>query len=297
MLDPTEVQRVLPPVVDVEFTSYCNLKCGYCFGPVDDRSVPNLPTTFWLQALGWLRQYNVEGIVVSGGEPTVHPDIVALLQHAKSLGLSVVLSTHGRYTDRVLRCAPYTDWIALPVDGVTPEMLTEMRGSPWSLADACELIPAIRAVNPTVRIKLGTVATRKNRDELPRLAEQLILSNAPIDTWKVYQYTARRQFKERAAEFHLSDEEYATVCQEITSALPSTPPFTVVFSSNESRRQAYVFVYPDGSVAIPNVGEDMSDILVGNLYAEGMTVLDRVRGVFLDNHLSNYHNTYGQGSA
>jgi molybdenum cofactor biosynthesis enzyme MoaA len=286
-------KRVLPPIIDVEFTAHCNLKCGFCFGPVDDHSTRNLPTEFWLQALGWLRQYGVQGIVISGGEPTIHPDIVSLLRHAKGLGLSIVLTTHGRFSDRVLRCAPYCDWIAVPVDGVTVGTLAEMRGSPWGLADATALISAVRADNPAAKIKLGTVATRKNRHEIPLLGRQLLLTDIGIDTWKVYQYTPRRKSRARAAEFRLCDAEYDTLCRDIASVLTPDPRFSVVFSSNESRRQAYVFLYSDGAVVIPNVGEDMSDIFVGNLYLEGMPALDRVQGVILSNHLGNYRNTYG----
>ena len=284
-----------PDIVDVEFTAYCNLTCGFCFGPVDDRSIPNLPTSFWMDALRLIKTCGAHGIVVSGGEPTIHPDIVPLLSHAKDLGLSVVMSTHGQIRRKVLECAPYTDWIALPVDGITKDMLITMRGRPWDINQAKLLIEELKECNPQIKIKLGTVATKKNLNEVPQIGIEAYDKNLEIDTWKVYQYTARRKFKNRADEFSISDQQYFLLRDKVLSLLKN-PPFQVVFSSNKSRKRAYVFIYPDGTVAIPNIGKKMGDIVIGNLYQEGKRVLDRVTGIDLERHGSNYNSTYTKKS-
>jgi hypothetical protein len=66
-----------------------------------------------------------------------------------------------------------------------------------------------------------------------------------------------------------------------------------VFSSNASRRQAYLFVYPDGTVAVPNRGADFSDLVLGNLATEGEVVLDRAAELNLVLNVSNFEYTYG----
>ena len=240
----------------------------------------------------WIRLRGAQGIVVSGGEPTIHKDIVRLLSYAKGLGLSVVMSTHGQIRQRVLACAPFTDWIALPVDGVTNEMLTAMRGKPWSLAEAHQLIAELRHTNPSIRIKLGTVANRQNLHEIKALGQELVTRQIPIDTWKIYQYTARRKFAHRAEAFRISDADYRSLCDSLKAVLAASH-FETVFSSNQSRRRAYVFVYPDGSVVVPNVGEAMTDAIVGNAFVEGEAVFDRIAGFDPHNHDNNYRSTYG----
>jgi Fe-coproporphyrin III synthase len=285
---------MLPEIIDIEFSARCNLKCGFCFGPTDDRSVPDLPTTFWMQVLDWIQAFGARGIVVSGGEPTIYPDITKLLKHAKDLGLSVVMSTHGQIRKKVLACVPFTDWIALPIDGVSEQMLAEMRGRPWGLTQAKELVSELKAQHPRLGIKLGTVATKVNLDEIPLLAEELVKSEIRIDTWKVYQYTARRQFKDRASEFTISDEAFAKLRAKVCEVAAQSP-FKIVFSTNDSRRRAYLFVYPDGTVAVPNVGLEMTDHVLGNLFTEGGSVFERVSGVDFDNHSQNYGSTYSGG--
>jgi len=55
---------MFPEIVDVEFSARCNLKCGFCFGPTDDRRLPDLPTTFWLTALTLIRAHGAKGIAL-----------------------------------------------------------------------------------------------------------------------------------------------------------------------------------------------------------------------------------------
>lgn len=282
---------MFPDVVDVEFTAYCNLKCGFCFGPVDDRSVRNLPTPAWRNILTWIKESGAKGIVVSGGEPTLHRDIVSLLSCARALGLSTVMSTHGQFPDRVLKCAEFLAWVAVPVDGVSESMLRQMRGSPWGVPEAQGLVNRLREARPNIGIKLGTVANKQNYDEVPKVGELLARRRVAIDTWKIYQYTARRQFKHRWREYHLEDERFEALRQTIGSEIHGAD-FDIVFSSNVSRRRAYLFVYPDGTVAIPNVGRSMEDRTVGNVYLEGKSVFDRVEGIISENHRTNYSSTY-----
>jgi hypothetical protein len=104
-------------------------------------------------------------------------------------------------------------------------------------------------------------------------------------------YTARRQFKDRVSEFAISNEAFVNLDVQVRKVVPQTP-FNIVFSTNTSRRRANLFVYPDGTVAVPNVSLEMTDIVVGNLYKEGKLVFERVTGVNFDNHSQNYGSTY-----
>jgi len=284
---------MFPRIVDIEFSARCNLKCGFCFGPADDRTVPDLPVEFWLNVLGRLRHAGAYGLVVSGGEPTIYPHIVPVLSRARDLGLSIVLSSHGQLRNRVLACVPYLDWLALPVDGVSESMLTRMRGRAWGVQSLHMLVRDVRGIKPSIGIKLGTVATSANVCELLPLGKALVNSDVAIDTWKLYQYTARRKFKDRAQEFALADADFDRVRHDLSSAL-SQRHFSLVFSSNDSRRRAYLFVYPDGTVAVPNIDETMGDHVVGNLAIDGLDVLTQIPALDWGNHSSNYDGTYGQ---
>ena len=53
------------------------------------------------------------GAVVTGGEPTIHDDIVTLFQDLRDLGLKVKLDTNGLDPITVIRCKP--DYLALDI--------------------------------------------------------------------------------------------------------------------------------------------------------------------------------------
>lgn len=80
------------------FLGGCNFKCFYChnrqiaFTPeeVADIDIENI--TGYLEK----RKGYIEGVCISGGEPTIHgPEMVSLLKHIKSLGFKVKLDTNG----------------------------------------------------------------------------------------------------------------------------------------------------------------------------------------------------------
>ncbi len=87
----------------VLFLPGCNFACPYCHNYTlvsDPDSLMTLPLDGVLDRLrpfvGW-----IDGVVVSGGEPTLHPGLERLLGEIKQAGFRVKLDTNG-YRPRVL---------------------------------------------------------------------------------------------------------------------------------------------------------------------------------------------------
>lgn len=79
------------------FTGGCNLRCGFCYNRelvLNPESLPGINEEEVLRYLGGHRDW-LDGFVVTGGEPTVHPDLPDFLSKVKSLGYSVKLDTNG----------------------------------------------------------------------------------------------------------------------------------------------------------------------------------------------------------
>jgi len=85
------------------FLAGCNLNCGYCYNRwmIDEANVPEALSSEEL--LGWLRTRvgRLDGVCVSGGEPTVHEDLAQLLRTIKGLGFAVKLDTNGTQPERL----------------------------------------------------------------------------------------------------------------------------------------------------------------------------------------------------
>jgi MoaA/NifB/PqqE/SkfB family radical SAM enzyme len=74
-------------------TDRCNLDCGYCTEYDNSKAHPSLETIKrrldHIRALGTLR------VALVGGEPLLHPDIVAIVAYARSIGFSTSLTTNA----------------------------------------------------------------------------------------------------------------------------------------------------------------------------------------------------------
>lgn len=88
-------------VACIAFTPGCNMRCGFCHNPefVLPERIRELQESFIDEAtfLRFLdeRQGLLDGVVVSGGEPTIWRELPAFLQNIKKRGFLVKLDTNG----------------------------------------------------------------------------------------------------------------------------------------------------------------------------------------------------------
>lgn len=83
----------------VVFTRGCNFRCGYCHNPSlvlpelfnPDDEISELELFSYLSS----RNHWLDGVVITGGEPTLHLDLKDFIQKIKRLGLAVKLDTNG----------------------------------------------------------------------------------------------------------------------------------------------------------------------------------------------------------
>lgn len=85
----------------VVFTMGCNFRCGYCHNPqfVDEEQIKGMvrgiiPEEVFFKFLE-KRKGRLEGVCISGGEPTIQPDILEFAQKIKQAGFLVKLDTNG----------------------------------------------------------------------------------------------------------------------------------------------------------------------------------------------------------
>jgi pyruvate formate lyase activating enzyme len=81
----------------VLFLPHCNFRCPYChnhplvLNPDQYSSIPVEEVMDRLRPFrGW-----IDGVCVTGGEPTLHPDLPALIRRIKRHGFAVKLDTNG----------------------------------------------------------------------------------------------------------------------------------------------------------------------------------------------------------
>lgn len=107
------------------FTLGCNFRCGYCHNPellkpsqrkVDEEKVLN-----FLESK--LEDNWYDGVCVSGGEPTIHEDLLDFIRRLKGLGFFVKLDTNGTNPDMLkgLIDENLVDYFAMDIKTVLSE--------------------------------------------------------------------------------------------------------------------------------------------------------------------------------
>ncbi len=122
----------------IEVTRRCNLRCGTCFangGEGRDLPLDKIAAMmdFFLAAEGG----RAEILQISGGEPTLHPDILAIIRQARSRNFGyIMLNTNGL---RLAEDPAFTEALAefrggfevyLQFDGLSDAIYRQLRGQP-----------------------------------------------------------------------------------------------------------------------------------------------------------------------
>lgn len=115
----------------VVFTQGCNFFCPYCHNP--DLVLHRQDALALADVLAFLTQRRrvLEGVVISGGEPTLHDGLFSFCAALKSLGYAVKLDTNGSRPEtlRLLLEAKLLDYVAMDVKG-DPRHYPEALGAP-----------------------------------------------------------------------------------------------------------------------------------------------------------------------
>jgi len=104
----------------VLFLSGCNFDCPYCHNPslVNGRAeCPSFLKGKGLYDFLESRRNFLDGVVISGGEPTIQKDLVRLCEAIKRLGYSIKLDTNGSRPKELKRLIGYglVDYIAMDI--------------------------------------------------------------------------------------------------------------------------------------------------------------------------------------
>ena len=113
------------------FLSGCNLRCPYCHNPAlvlpEQSNAPGMPES---EVFAFLEQRKgkLDGICITGGEPTLQPELPGFLEKLRGLGYAIKLDTNGTnpgMLNRLLR------------DGILNYVAMDIKNSPSRYAETC----------------------------------------------------------------------------------------------------------------------------------------------------------------
>jgi len=168
------------------FTQGCNFRCPYCHNPElvrRDLFVPPLPEDEIFSFMADRRKY-FQSLTVTGGEPTVQPDLCSFLERAKAAGLDVKLDTNGSRPRRLREIFDrhLVDFVAMDLKG-PPERYAGFAGvavNTRTIIEAVRLIMqsgVVHEFRTTVVASLFADGDFRIMGELVRGAKRFVLQS------------------------------------------------------------------------------------------------------------------------
>lgn len=99
----------------IVFTQGCNFDCGYCHNPDLLNSKKDIYKTDVFFEFLDKRKGKLDGVVITGGEATLQPDLIPFIKEVKSRGFAVKLDTNGYRHDVLKEALPLIDYVAMDI--------------------------------------------------------------------------------------------------------------------------------------------------------------------------------------
>lgn len=199
-------------VAAIVFTQGCPFACGYCHNPeLLSMKEGGVSEDDVLQMLRERRTF-LDGVVITGGEPTVQPDLPEFIEKLRKLGFEVKLDTNGVHPGVVeeLIKKNLVDFFAMDIKNPFENYENIVGNIPQKVKENCE---------KTMRIIARSGIAYELRTTIdPALhAQEDILSIArhlPAAARYTLQGVRRQKTLKKLPDIHESTDDFLRACQE-----------------------------------------------------------------------------------
>ena len=163
-------------------TIACTADCIHCrnrkalYRKIRNDRMLTLPE--YVEFFNEMKAYDIDSLHISGGEPTLYPDLPVLIREGKKHGWFVILNTNGSEISENLAgklIAARLDAVILSLQSVKPETndFLRRRAGHWKRAvnGLAALMNCRRESGSRLLVTTQTILTKLNFRELPQILE------------------------------------------------------------------------------------------------------------------------------
>lgn len=216
-------------LLTIETGFSCNSRCNYCT-QLDYRAIPqperlDLGTAEIIGRIDWAAANSYDQIGFSGGEPTIRPDFITLLQHAKSLDFDRIgVTTNGRmfaydkFADQAVRAG--LDAWTFSLHGPVPAVHDKITAAPGALDQALtglrNVVAACTKYGVRPHLMNNQILLPDNTRYIAEMVE--LLGPLGVQLFMVQPFIAQRSNVHELGRFFVP---YADVVASVERALPA----------------------------------------------------------------------------
>ena len=182
---PADLDWQKPRTMILLLNKRCNLKCDFC----DLWHFTDLmPYEHAASIIKRAPRAGVKTLVITGGEPFVHPRIFEIIELAKNLGLGVNITTNGTLLRKDLQRleASRVDSLSISLDGFEGNH-DKLRGVDGTYTEVMATLDALQA-HTDIHLNIYFVVTNHNVDDLLPVYAMTAERGIAFDFWPVNGY-------------------------------------------------------------------------------------------------------------
>lgn len=152
------------------FTGHCNLRCPFCHNAeliLRPELQPSISEDEFFSFLK-TRQGILEGVCISGGEPTLQPNLLPFIRKIKQLGFQVKLDTNGTRPDvlEALFAEHLLDYIAMDIKNTKEKYALTTGMTTFDIAPIEKSIALIKKYAPDYEFRTTVVQGLHTKEDL-----------------------------------------------------------------------------------------------------------------------------------
>lgn len=270
--------------INIHVLEACNFRCRQCFFKFGTKKL--LPVEGWKKIIdNCIAGANVIEFNIAGGEPMLYPGLVELVQYIRDKGVKVSLITNGSLMDEewVKNCAGMFETIGFSVDSINDETnrkigrcdRNEKTIPAGRIVELCRLI---RKYAPGCRIKINTVVSALNKNEM--MFD--FIDEIATDRWKILRMKPFQYDSFSNLDIQVSNEEFEEFVERNRDRKGKEDGVTAEAGMETTRREivvepdmkaSYVLIDSNGYL-LDNAVDEMTPVVVCDClmedFAEGL---------------------------
>ena len=156
----------------IEITKRCNLRCRHCYLAAGEPNPAELTGAEIKDLISQARDLGATFTNLSGGEPLLHPDCFALLEHIGALGLQSIIGTNATLVTAEVarRLADLPMIVQVSLDGTSSETHDAVRG-PGAFRRTMQGLDNLQQAGMAGRVSLAFTAMAGNVQDAATIIE------------------------------------------------------------------------------------------------------------------------------
>lgn len=270
--------------INIHVLEACNFRCRQCFSKFGTEKL--LPVEDWEKIVdNCIAGANVAEFNIAGGEPMLYPGLVELTKYIRNKGVKVSLITNGSLMNEewIKNYAWMYETIGFSVDSINDETNRKIgrcnkNGKPIPAGKIVELCELIRKYASGCRIKINTVVSTLNKDEV--MSD--FIDEIAADRWKILRMKPFQYGSFSNLDIQVYDEEFERFVERNRDRKGEEDGVTAEAGMGKTKREvvvepdmkaSYVLIDSNGCL-LDNAVDEMTPVVVCDClmedFAEGL---------------------------